>query len=268
MLPLNVTMNQETRIETDACLLIFDPHQDVEWMEAIIASERKHVSHVLLGGDYFDSDRPKVTAHAGRMCDSLVQLAGEWADQITVLLGNHDVHYMETKRWCDLHRTPRAPHVNYRCSGYTTSRAAKIAKKLSWEFWRGCRLFQVVNGWLVSHAGVAGRFWPPAPDTSAAIDALEKECREAVEKLPFNNFEILQAGEVRGGRPQAIGGITWLDFDREFVDGEVPLPQIFGHTTSHEGARQKGRSWCLDGHQTCYGILHRDGNLEIKERRS
>ncbi|MCC5841421.1 MAG: hypothetical protein JJT96_15000 [Opitutales bacterium] len=47
-----------------------------------------------------------------------------------------------------------------------------------------------------------------------------------------------------------------------FVDSDELPPQIVGHT-SRSGPDRKGRSWCLDGEQTCYGIL--DGNeLEVR----
>jgi len=60
---------------------------------------------------------------------------------------------------------------------------------------------------------------------------------------------------VRGGEKQERGGTTWQDWNLEFSDDEIPLPQIVGHTRSASGARQQGRSWCLDGRQTCYGRL-------------
>ena len=69
---------------------------------------------------------------------------------------------------------------------------------------------------------------------------------------------------------RAFSGPRWLkagqalDFNFEFSDTEVSLPQVVGHTTSSRGgARSRGRSWCLDGSQTCYGILREDGQLSV-----
>lgn len=253
-------MNTKPQITTDACLLIFDPHQDVAWLRAIIEKERHRVSHLLLGGDYFDTDRREEVAGAETMCELLLEVVESWQDRVTVLLGNHDIHYGEAKRWCDQHRNPK--HLNYKCSGYTNTKAKQIAKRLDWGFWQKCRLFQCINGWLVSHAGVAGTYWHSELELNPAIEALEGHCQVVMEKYPFHDFALLQAGQARGG-DHTLGGITWLDFNFEFSDEEVPLPQIFGHTTSHSGARQKGRSWCLDGYQSCYGILHRSGELEV-----
>jgi hypothetical protein len=74
-------------------------------------------------------------------------------------------------------------------------------------------------------------------------------------------FSILTAGKSRGGEQEA-GGITWLDWEEEFVD-EIPYSQIVGHTRGH-GPRNIGRSWCLDGSQTCWGMLDENGFLQIR----
>jgi len=259
----SVPVNAKTTIETDACLLVFDSHQNIEWVRSILNKERDRISHVLLGGDYFDAPPKAGTASVEETCQFLKDVAAEWGDRVTFLLGNHDVHYVEAKRWCDQRRSPR--NLNYKCSGYTNNKAKKIASKLDWDFWRGCRLFQVVNGWLISHAGVAGLYWPNDLPVDQALVNLEATCADILQRFPFQDFPMLHGGRARDGTEE-IGGPTWLDFNFEFADDEVPLPQIFGHTCSNHGAKQKGRSWCLDGAQTCYAVLHCSGTLEHFER--
>lgn len=256
-------MNPNFRISTNTCLLIFDPHQDVAWVRAIVQKEQHQVSHLLLGGDYFDTHRPEKTGSVEEMCDLLLELRDSWKDRLTILLGNHDVHYMEAKRWCDLHRNPKV--MNHKCPGYTNNKAKHISKKLDWDFWNSCRLFQQVNGYLVSHAGIAKRFWHSELEVDAAVEALDGHCQVVLERLPFHPFAILEAGHARGGNAEQ-GGITWMDFDHEFSDSDTPLPQIVGHTPSEKGARQNGRSWCLDGFQSYYGVLHRSGALEVRKQ--
>ncbi len=253
-------MHTGPRILTGVCLLIFDPHQDAAWVQEIVRKERHRATHLLLGGDYFDTFREADLPGVDDMCDLLLELRESWRGRVTILLGNHDVHYMEAKRWCDLHRNPKA--LNYKCSGYTNNKAKHISKKLNWDFWHSCRLFQEVNGFLVSHAGVAKRFWYSELEAAAAIEALDAHCLVVMERLPFHRFAILNPGHARGGSEEQ-GGITWLDFDSEFSDSDIPFPQIVGHTPSRQGSRQNGRSWCLDGAQSCYGILHRSGQLDV-----
>ncbi len=253
-------MNTAAALSTDLCLCIFDPHQNLRWMKRVMEKESERVTHVVLGGDYFDTaQRSSDVSPVSEVCDYLLHLDSLLGDRLTILLGNHDVHYYEAKRWCAQRRNP--PHSNYRCSGYTNNKAKAIAKGLGWDFWRKCRLFQQVNGWLVSHAGVARRHWHDEVDLGLAIEALDNQCRTVVEQLPHRDFAILQPGAVRGGG-QIVGGITWLDFEEEFVD-DLPLPQIFGHTMSSAGARKKGRSWCVDGGQSVYALLRATGQLEV-----
>ena len=254
-------MNRHRQLKTEACLLLFDPHLDVAWMRGVLERERGGASHLLLGGDYFDAARPAKVGTAGQMCELLYELAAEWGDRLTVLLGNHDIHYLEAKYWFDQGIAP--PSLRYQTAGFDYEAAKSIAQLLPVEFWSGCRLFQVVNGWLVSHAGLAGSFWHPHVAEAAALEALDEHCQIALERVAQCTLPILQSGRARGGERE-LGGITWLDFNFEFSDTEVSLPQVVGHTTSSRGgARSRGRSWCLDGSQTCYGILREDGQLSV-----
>ena len=241
------------------CVIIPDVHQDVAWVERILAQETSADLYVFLG-DYFDSHLPrKRRTGVAATCAFLADLQRQLAERVVFLLGNHDVQYLEARGDCLRHRVPRFLH--YRCgSAFKAAAAAKIAKHLPLEFWRAAQLFVRVNGWLLSHAGLVSQHWPPADSVDLTCDNLERRCREAL-RLPVSQpHPLLEAGKVRGGNA-TVGGITWLDWDDEF-DDSVPLPQIVGHTGSVIGARQKGRSWCLDGQQTCYGIL-RGNTLEV-----
>lgn len=256
-------LNTRQQINTEASLLIFDPHQDVAWVRRILEREGPQVSHVLLGGDYFDTFFPAKVGSVDETCELLLDVVEEWGDRLTVLLGNHDIHYFESRHWFDQGIAP--PRLHSACGGYGYESAKTIARRLPADFWLGCRLFQVVNGWLISHAGLAGCFWYPEMSMPSALDALDACCAIALERLTDRVLPILASGRARGGE-QDLGGITWLDFNFEFLDEEVPLPQIVGHTTSACGARRKGRSWCLDGSQSCYGILRADGTLEVRDQ--
>jgi len=239
-------------LQIDKCLLIPDVHQDIPWLDRILGRETDW-GRVIFLGDYFDSKQPlRLRTGVGATCDYLNKLHRELGNRAVFLLGNHDIQYLEAKPACDAHRTPR--NLNYKCgSAYSHSAATKIAKGLAPEFWAESRLFVHVNGWLVSHAGVDARLWPKAANVDEALGALEQEAKLALVSMKRGPHPLLQAGRVRGGDAD-FGGITWLDWDAEFRDA-LPLPQIVGHTSNTRGARQKGRSWCLDGRQSCYGLL-------------
>lgn len=250
-----------SQLITDKCLLIFDPHENVEWVRGVIEKESDRVSHLLLGGDYFDSGLTPKQSQGGvrQMCELLNEICDTWGENLTILWGNHDIAYYEARPWVKRHQKPR--NRRYGCSGFTVSKAAKIHKLLTDSFWEMGRLFQMVNGYLVSHAGVHPNFWK-GESIEGGLTRLEVSCEQALSDIGRLSHAILEPGIARGGQ-QAFGGITWLDFECEFEDALL-VPQIVGHTGSDAGPRQKGKSWCLDGNGSCYGILSNDGFLEIK----
>jgi 3',5'-cyclic AMP phosphodiesterase CpdA len=246
------------------CLVIPDVHQDLAWVERILARENADPAApgppdlIVFLGDYFDSRRtPRERASVTATCAWLDAARDRFADRVVFLLGNHDIQYLEARHSCLARHTPRL--LGTQCgAAFSQNTAKQIARDLSPEFWGAARLFVCVNGWLLSHAGLAPAHWPAAPTTDASLRLLDAECRAALDALALRRpvHPLLRAGLVRGGEAPT-GGITWLDWDDEFEDG-LPLPQLVGHTASPGGARQRGRSWCLDGAQTCYGVLTPD----------
>ncbi|MBC8010197.1 MAG: metallophosphoesterase [Burkholderiales bacterium] len=253
-------------LSAQRCLVIPDVHQDIAWVERILAREPEADLVVFLG-DYFDSRRsPEERAGVVETCVYLDALRVRLGERGVFLLGNHDVQYFEARAACLAQRTPR--HLRYKCGpSFIPSAAKQIAKTLAPEFWSASRLFVNVNGWLLSHAGVAPVHWPARGTLAESLGALEQACAIALQSLAAPGVfraahPLLQAGYVRGG-DTPVGGLTWLDWDHEFEDA-LPTPQIVGHTVSALGARQSGRSLCLDGGQTCYGVLEA-GELRVRE---
>jgi hypothetical protein len=234
------------------CLVIPDVHQDIAWVERILARETDWDRVVFLG-DYFDSRLPpQLRANLSETCEFLDKTRADLGPRAVFLLGNHDIQYLEAVNGRGTCRAQR--HLRYKCgAAYSHSAAKVISKKLSADFWAGARLAVSVNGWLLSHAGVAPVHWPKCSTPAESLSAFDATCRTVLKTLRTASHPLLQAGEVRGG-DAPVGGVTWLDWDDEFTD-ELSFPQLVGHTANGEGARQKGRSWCLDGMQSTYGVL-------------
>jgi len=253
-------------MNTESTLLIFDIHQDTNWIQRILEKEDGNFTHLLLGGDYFDAKSDRAGSIAD-ICALLLELEDKYGDDMTLLWGNHDIHYLETIPTMRRHQNPR--HQRYKIPGdYSNSKAKKLSKLLPRRLLDKGRLFTKISGHLISHAGIAAKFWPSADSAEASIETLNRLSHEAMLKLPYEANPLLLPGKTRGG-DQATGGLTWLDFDEEFEDA-LQLPQIFGHTPSFaetiiSRARRKGNSWCLDGAQTIYGILDASGELSIRE---
>jgi hypothetical protein len=240
-------------------LVVPDLHQDLAWMERVLAAETAWDRIVFLG-DYLDTRFPRQVASLEETVDWLEDFASEHGDRVTRLLGNHDLPYLEVLQQLG---AGAADPVTIRFpAGVEILPRHVQAVAAGWRspFRRGFRLLAEVEGWLLSHAGIHPSFWPGGSDPRASLARLETEAHRALTDLPTTESPLLEAGAARGGF-QPVGGLTWLDWDEEFEDG-LPLPQLVGHTRHYGQALQTGRSWCLDGGQTTYGLL-RDGALTI-----
>lgn len=238
-------------------LLIFDLHQNMAWLDRVLAREVGNFDHLILGGDYFDPyDLPPTTVSLDKTVERLNRLIEEHGEQMSILFGNHDFPYYVASRMAD---PGGIYHPFNDLNTYDCLSAKQVAQSLRPEFWQAARFFVEAHGYLISHAGVAGAFWPEAATPSESLQRLEETCEDARRDANKRRHAILAPGRNRGGSDDALGGIIWQDWEQEFSDDDIPLPQIVGHTKSARGARQKGRSWCLDGAQSCYGLLDANG---------
>lgn len=217
-------------------LVVPDIHNKVDVAQRII-DDHPAEQRVFLGDIYDDF---------GDSIDRIENAARWHKEQLadprnTFLLGNHDMPYA-------FEGNPLL-----RCSGYAEAKRWAINEILEPADWAKSELCVWVEGWLLSHAGLH----PALLNDECALDA---DCKAAIRAAKqFSTHRLIGAGFARGGR-QSIGGMTWLDWDHEFM----PFPgikQIVGHTPG-ELPRQNGDNWCLDTHLAHAGIL-RNGELEL-----
>lgn len=232
-------------------LLIFDIHQNLPWAEAILTKEDGNFDRLILGGDYFDTfDRnlPNVQQTAAWLRD----IPQRFGDRVTMLMGNHDIPYAEVFRANGI-----PEKVQYPCSGFSIDRAQSAYKLLEPDwFHQHCCMYTWAGDYLVSHAGLS-MYWTILGGVQGMLEEADRGFRDMGNRY----CPMLDAGPCRGGL-RHVGGITWLDWIDEFTDHEDLPPQIVGHT-GRAGPAQKGRSWCLDGNQTCYGLLD-ENELQVR----
>ena len=233
-------------------LIIPDVHQNLRWLETVLGLGKDCEGLIFLG-DYLDpaTDDPGLASPAETL-DFLENVAVEWQERAVFLLGNHDLHYLESMRYIARSQAPE-PRL-YGCgASWSGEIANQVAEKKDLTLFKRLQLFATCQGHLISHAGVDRTFWKKRGEAADALRSLAVQADYALSHIDTLALPILGAGKARGGN-YPCGGLTWLDWEREFEDA-LPLPQIVGHSRDPKGARQKGRSWCIDGGQTVFGRL-------------
>jgi len=231
-------------------LVIPDLHQApvLEQIETTIQKEQPDLTVFL--GDYFDHF-DDVPDDARRMADWLSQSLED--PQRLHLVGNHDVAYL----W---------PGPATTCPGYTEGKRFVIEEALGKQAAVKFRFHLSVDGWLLSHAGLASVWLPRKIDLSEIPSWLtqeEQHARTAFAEYRMHWFAAI--GERRGGYSPA-GGILWCDLHELEKSSVKGLKQLVGHTPGRD-VRWKGPNCiCLDtnlgrGPQK-YAVLE-DGQIRI-----
>ena len=201
-------MNKHRTFRSLRTLVIPDIHNDVLRAEAAIAALAGRYDRIVFLGDYFDDfgDSPE-----------RIRLVAQWLKysveqpERTHLVGNHDLAYL-------------APSVFTCCSGFTPEKLVAVAPVLRSIPRDRFHAAVEVDGWLLSHAGVLPHH---GNNRSAAEIALWADTMLR-QLFAGGRPALFAAGAARGGR-EPTGGITWCDWDEEFVPTDG-LHQVVGHS--------------------------------------
>lgn len=239
-------------------LIIPDVHQDVEWANSIIQKEEGSFDEIIFLGDFWDNFVEK--ASIKETAEFIHEVDSKY--KCTFLVGNHDASYYSVYHEMKKHHTlPR--ELTYFCTGFSRSKAAKIAKYLKPEIIKKSKLVVFINEHLISHAGVLPHLLTISPFNDHPEETLKNflDATQVVwDAFPYMYHPLFFAGWARGGYfPH--GGLIWADWHLEFENGTI-WPQIVGHSY-HKKIYEKDNSYCLDGNQSTYGIL--TNTVEIKE---
>ena len=252
---------------------ISDSHQ--RWFNIEKVLRQEEFDELILLGDYFDSFfSPPVVNSFEEVCFNLacLILSPPKGKKVVPLVGNHDIPYVYHNNKHS--RTSSHKHGAYYCSGVTANKINKFRKRF---FDKGLRdQFFIDNfklayrsqGWTFSHAGIVPNHLPYG---TTIDDFINIDCQDAWKNFRDlshqRNYLLSDVGECRGGK-NAIGGLVWLDYRKEFFASSQVGRQIFGHTF-HPGSPQvtaEGtdcESWCLDTGEH-YAVIE-NGQLEIKK---
>ncbi|MBK1877791.1 metallophosphoesterase [Pelagicoccus mobilis] len=238
-------------------LVIPDTHQNIDWVEAILVKESAEVSQVVFLGDYLDAkvktaDTPEATARY------IANLQSRYPElPITFLVGNHDLPYLY-----DLQndRSPESTNPNpYSNGAYVPAYSEQVREHFNHDFLSQLKPFALVEGFLMSHAGLHIAHFPVQTDD--ALQTLYTELNQHISKLPDQRPPALAAVGIARRGLDPIGGLAWQDWFHEFEDS-LPWPQIVGHTLLDE-PDSRGRSWNLDTRNGSYALIQ-NATIQIR----
>jgi hypothetical protein len=244
-------------------LLIPDIHQDYGFLSRILENEPvMEFERVILLGDYFDSRDPDFRGPmAARKTARLIRrLKTDLGHRLILLWGNHDVPYFlahtSSRRSPAFRSEPEEPKNRLGVNPESPATAHAVNKEWDLAFWRTLHPFVLVEGRLVSHAGLHRSLYPSnLRSIDGALDELSRQWAEGLRNPHAGNRpnRLLEAGEARSGAIGSVGGLTWLDWDHEFVD-DLEFGQVVAHSSSAR-VRTRGRSHCIDYGQCAYAVL-------------
>lgn len=248
-------------------IIIPDLHNRVYFVEPALSSPLlQPYGSVVFLGDYFDDfyDTPQDAIDVATWLKQSL-----YKPNRIHLYGTHDIWY----------RFPDNPFIQ--ASGNTEEKSGVINSVLTEKDWNLIKLFHYEQDFLLSHAGVhqhlIGQYATKNKQifckhivknvlqlsTQELVDQIIRPATEEALKDVGNNImnPWLESGFARWGT-QPIGGITWLDWSKEFQ----PIPdlnQIVGHSElKHPGKKitKNSKNYCLDTRNQHIGILE-DGEF-------
>ncbi len=252
-----------------SALVFGDPHMDINWVKNILEKEKGNFDQIISLGDEMDSFKQfPLVAPVWEVADFVKELIDGKFGPYYQILGNHLSPILESYKYNVKYQNPKFLYTA--CSGYTKNKSKDFNKQFSKEYWSKFEPFAFCNGYLLSHAGIAGtKFWDYNKSKDDNLDSLYSEFKKSIlDLLNTKNVagRFFDCGFDRGGR-EVIGGPTWQDWSSLLDDSSLP-PQIVGHSTAYNNIRKQGRNYCLDGTQTTYAILHDDGRLDLKSTKN
>lgn len=216
-------------------IVIPDIHEYSDRVVGILAHER--YDEAIFLGDWVD----RFPTQPGNLTLTLDLLLALLRDPKNVFIyGNHDMPYA----------FPSVPQLG--CSGHQWKHAEEIQMVLGGKLAKErFKLYYEADGYLFSHAGLADCY--AIPEWRDTVDI-------AMSRLDKGEMHFLVSAGVARGGVVPKGGLTWLDWDREFQPVEG-YKQVVGHSKGTL-PRRKGPNYCIDTGLNHYGILE-DGVFKV-----
>ena len=233
--------------KTKRLIIIPDVHGRVFWHEAI---ESNPDAEFLFLGDYLDpygfEEISESDAFEG--LKEILELKENHPNRVTLLWGNHDLHYMYPELMgsrYDFEHAERNAHMFWDHQTYF---------KMAFETQAGG------NRFLVSHAGI-GMGWIKHNFPFLKTEEINAELFNDLVGYPPFMKALEDISEFRGGNRE-YGSMIWADVQEQgYAVNQFPdVVQVFGHTLIGGPFNYEDRVYCLDCKRYFY-LDYKDGKI-------
>ncbi len=197
-------------------LIVPDVHGRRFWEPAL-----NYPGQIIFLGDYFDSKDSTTETEAFSTLCRILSFKQKNPDRVTLLIGNHDLHYFDPA---------------FACEGFSTHYYSLIDELLKDSQTRNSlQLCKQEGSYLFSHAGVTHWWYDKhKAELSKRGTTLEDQINTYFQD---NKKAFDEAGPIRGGK-FPFGSPIWADLSEIFYEPESFIPDIFqivGHSHVPEG---------------------------------
>ena len=236
----------EERKNNKRLVIIPDVHGRGFWRKVV--GENPDGEFIFLG-DYLDPywNEGVTTEEAFRGLEDIIRFKREHPDKVTLLWGNHDLHYMYPELMgsrYDFEYAERNTHMFW---------DHQELFKIAYETWAAGKRF------LFSHAGV-GMGWIRHNFPALQAEEVNAILLNDLVGYPAFMSALEDVSAYRGG-DKKYGSMVWADVHEQSEDNQFPgVIQVFGHTLMGLPFNYDNRIYCLDCRRPFY-LDFEDGQI-------
>ena len=236
-----------TDIKHRRLIIIPDVHGRDFWRKAVIDHPD---GEFLFLGDYLDPYGFEDIAEdeAFRGLEDIIRFKEENPGRVTLLWGNHDLHYMYPEL------------MGSRYDFYNAERNARLFQDHQALFQMACETEAAGKRFLFSHAGI-GMGWIRHNFPALKPEEVNATLLNDLFDHPAFLSALRDVSAYRGGNKR-YGSMVWADIlEQSDIDNQFPgVVQVFGHTLMREQFNFENRIYCLDCRRAFY-LDYADGQI-------
>lgn len=214
-------------------LVVGDIHAKIHIVDNVRRCLRKGFNVVLVG-DYVD-DWFATPQQNELVIKELIALKEEFTDQLTLLIGNHDLSEAFGLQYYD-----------FRCAGFNPEVAERVSSNIRWLIKKGwLQVATRVDGYLVSHAGFIDKWFTNLTngDVEHLLGQMAYSSLKRLNMCSFvRNGKDLHSGPLWADKSELLD--TWSRREPKQIVGHTPVASCIRYRT------EEAHLWFIDTFST------------------